>query len=134
MEVVAEPKIDGLSISLTYDQGRLALAATRGDGEEGENVTANVATIKQVPQRLKGKGVPDRIEVRGEIYLPHADFKRLNEEQARRRAPRCSPTRGTPPPARCASSMRRSPRAARCDSSPTPGGRPARCPPARRQA
>ncbi len=82
VEVVAEPKIDGLSISLTYDKGRLALAATRGDGEEGENVTANVRTIKQVPQRLTGKGVPDRIEVRGEIYLPHADFKKLNEEQA----------------------------------------------------
>ncbi|MFZ1101598.1 MAG: NAD-dependent DNA ligase LigA, partial [Hyphomicrobiaceae bacterium] len=82
VEVVAEPKIDGLSISLTYDRGRLALAATRGDGEEGENVTGNVRTIRQVPQRLKGKGVPDRIEVRGEIYLPHADFKRLNEEQA----------------------------------------------------
>ena len=82
VEVVAEPKIDGLSISLTYDKGRLALAATRGDGEEGENVTANVRTIRQVPQRLAGKGVPDRIEVRGEIYLPHADFKTLNEEQA----------------------------------------------------
>jgi DNA ligase (NAD+) len=82
VEVVAEPKIDGLSISLTYDRGRLALAATRGDGEEGENVTANVTTIRQVPQRLAGKGVPDRIEVRGEIYLPHADFSRLNEEQA----------------------------------------------------
>ncbi len=82
MEVVAEPKIDGLSISLTYEAGRLALAATRGDGEEGENVTANVMTIRQVPQRLRGPSVPDRIEVRGEIYLPHADFKKLNEEQA----------------------------------------------------
>ncbi len=82
VEVVAEPKIDGLSISLTYESGRLALAATRGDGEEGENVTANVRTIRQVPQRLAGRGVPDRIEVRGEIYLPHADFKKLNEEQA----------------------------------------------------
>src|SRR5262245_64941355 len=82
VEVVAEPKIDGLSISLTYDRGRLALAATRGDGLEGENVTANVRTIRQVPQQLKGKGVPDRIEVRGEIYLPHADFKALNAEQA----------------------------------------------------
>ena len=82
VEVVAEPKIDGLSISLTYEAGRLALAATRGDGEEGENVTANVMTIRQVPHRLRGSGVPDRIEVRGEIYLAHADFKKLNEEQA----------------------------------------------------
>jgi DNA ligase (NAD+) len=82
VEVVAEPKIDGLSISLTYDKGRLVLGATRGDGEEGENVTANVMTIRKVPQRLHGKGVPERIEVRGEIYLAHADFKKLNEEQA----------------------------------------------------
>jgi DNA ligase (NAD+) len=82
VEIVAEPKIDGLSISLTYEAGQLVLAATRGDGEEGENVTANVRTIRQVPQRLKGRNVPDRIEVRGEIYLPHADFRKLNEDQA----------------------------------------------------
>jgi DNA ligase (NAD+) len=82
VETLAEPKIDGLSISLTYEAGRLALAATRGDGEEGENVTANVMTIRQIPHRLRGQGVPERIEVRGEIYLPHADFKALNAEQA----------------------------------------------------
>jgi DNA ligase (NAD+) len=82
VEIVAEPKIDGLSISLTYEDGRLVLGATRGDGSEGENVTANVMTIQQVPHRLKGRSVPDRIEVRGEIYLPHADFKKLNEDQA----------------------------------------------------
>jgi len=81
VEILAEPKIDGLSISLTYEAGRLTLAATRGDGAEGENVTANVMTIRQIPHRLRGQGVPDRIEVRGEIYLPHADFKTLNAEQ-----------------------------------------------------
>ena len=82
IEVVAEPKIDGLSISLTYEGGQLVQGATRGDGVEGENVTANVMTIKQIPHRLAGRGVPDRIEIRGEIYLPHADFRALNAEQA----------------------------------------------------
>jgi DNA ligase (NAD+) len=82
VEVVAEPKIDGLSISLTYAGGRLVQGATRGDGVEGENVTANVRTIRQVPQQLDGRNVPDHIEVRGEIYLPHADFKAFNAEQA----------------------------------------------------
>ena len=82
IEVVAEPKIDGLSISLTYERGRLAKAATRGDGTEGENVTPNVMTIKQISKQLIGKGVPDLIEVRGEIYLAHDDFKSLNAEQA----------------------------------------------------
>jgi len=82
IEVTAEPKIDGLSISLTYAEGQLVQAATRGDGEEGENVTANVKTIREIPHRLAGRGVPDLMEVRGEIYLGHADFRKLNDEQA----------------------------------------------------
>jgi DNA ligase (NAD+) len=82
LEVTAEPKIDGLSISLTYERARLVQAATRGDGLEGENVTGNVKTIKQIPHRLSGKDVPGLIEVRGEIYLAHADFEKLNAEQA----------------------------------------------------
>jgi DNA ligase (NAD+) len=77
----AEPKIDGLSISLRYDGGRLVEAATRGDGAEGENVTANVLTIGEIPHRLKGAGIPDTIDIRGEIYLGHDDFRRLNEAQ-----------------------------------------------------
>jgi DNA ligase (NAD+) len=80
--LTAEPKIDGLSISLTYREGRLVQAATRGDGTEGENVTPNVLTLQQVPRRLAGKGVPDLVEVRGEIYLRHDDFSKLNAEQA----------------------------------------------------
>ena len=79
---LAEPKIDGLSISLRYENGRLVHAATRGDGTTGENVTANVMTIAAIPHRLKGRDAPDRIDVRGEIYLGHADFRRLNAAQA----------------------------------------------------
>jgi DNA ligase (NAD+) len=78
----AEPKIDGLSISLRYDNGKLVEAATRGDGAEGENVTANVLTIKGIPHRLEGKDTPETIDVRGEIYLGHEEFRALNAAQA----------------------------------------------------
>ena len=78
----AEPKIDGLSISIRYENGDFTEAATRGDGAEGENVTDNVATLKQLPQKLKGRNVPQSIDIRGEIYLAHADFAALNEAQA----------------------------------------------------
>jgi DNA ligase (NAD+) len=78
----AEPKIDGLSISIRYEEGILVEAATRGDGAEGERVTDNVRTIKEIPHKLQGKGIPAIAEVRGEIYMSHADFKALNDAQA----------------------------------------------------
>ena len=74
----AEPKLDGVAISLIYEDGLLACAATRGDGAVGEDVTHNVRTIASVPLRLHGKGIPARIEVRGEVYMPRHGFLELN--------------------------------------------------------
>ena len=81
LDMVAEPKIDGLSISLRYEKGAFVTAATRGDGSVGEDVTANVETFRELPFTLSGEA-PDVIEVRGEIYLTKSDFAALNERQA----------------------------------------------------
>src|SRR5580658_4641520 len=77
----AEPKIDGLSMSLRYERGELITAATRGDGAEGEDVTANIRTLEDVPKKLKGRKVPDVCEVRGEVYMTKQAFLALNERQ-----------------------------------------------------
>lgn len=80
----AEPKLDGLAISLLYEAGHLVRAATRGDGETGEDVTHTVRTIKSVPQRLQGNDLPSQVEIRGEIFITHEGFRELNEAQRRR--------------------------------------------------
>lgn len=82
LEYVAEPKLDGLAISLLYENGVFVRAATRGDGETGEDVTANVRTIQSIPLRLLGEDYPTRLEVRGEIYMPKAGFNKLNQRLA----------------------------------------------------
>lgn len=82
IDIVAEPKIDGLSISLRYENGEFKLAATRGDGREGENVTPNVATMHEISKTIAA-AVPDVLEVRGEVYLGHAAFQSINEQRER---------------------------------------------------
>ena len=82
IDVTAEPKIDGLSITLRYERGKLVQGATRGDGYEGEDVTANVRTIGDIPKVISARDFPAAFEARGEIYMRHADFERLNAAQA----------------------------------------------------
>ena len=103
-EFTCEPKIDGVAVSLIYEDGVLVRGATRGDGQTGEDITANVRTVSAVPLRLLGTGYPARLEVRGEIYMPTAGFRAFNEAAARggRADARQSPQRGgrKPAPAR----------------------------------
>jgi DNA ligase (NAD+) len=80
LDFTCEPKIDGVAVALMYEGGRLVLAATRGDGQTGEDITANVRTVKSVPLQLRGPDVPERFEVRGEIYIPQEAFMRFNKQ------------------------------------------------------
>ncbi len=84
IEYHVELKFDGLSMSLLYEDGKLVYGATRGDGEVGENVTHNIRTIRSIPLALRGKKLPKRVEVRGEVIIPLKDFAKLNDEQAKR--------------------------------------------------
>src|SRR5439155_18735733 len=81
LRFVAEPKLDGLAISLQYEHGRFTVGATRGDGRVGEDVTQNLRTVAAVPDRLRGKRVPAQLEVRGEVFMPLAAFEELNRRQ-----------------------------------------------------
>lgn len=82
IEYVCEPKLDGLAVSLHYENGLLTRAATRGDGYTGEDITANIRTIPSVPLKLRGSGYPELVEVRGEVYMPKAGFEKLNQRLA----------------------------------------------------
>ena len=85
--VVCEPKIDGLAVALVYENGRFVQGATRGDGLRGENITANLRTIRSIPMQIQAASFPSRFEVRGEVYMPKAAFAALNEERAERGEP-----------------------------------------------
>ncbi len=94
-EFSVEPKFDGLAISLRYERGRFVLGATRGDGATGENVTANLRTIRAIPLRLRGENLPAVLEVRGEVYMPRAGFEQFNERaRARGEKPLANPRNG----------------------------------------
>jgi DNA ligase (NAD+) len=129
LDFTAELKIDGLSVSLRYERGRLVVAATRGDGSEGEDVTANVRTIADIPNELKGRNIPEVFEVRGEVYMSNSDFLAMNERQAQ--AGLCglaSPARSRHYRGTAASLLQlglgRGQRAASLDLSWRPGGHP----------
>src|SRR5690606_19346145 len=78
LELTCEPKIDGVAVTLIYESGRLALGATRGDGQVGEDVTANIRTLRAVPLKLRGNDLPTVLEVRGEVYMSQQDFQAFN--------------------------------------------------------
>jgi DNA ligase (NAD+) len=81
VRLVCDPKIDGVAMSLRFERGRLTVAATRGDGTTGDDVTSSVRAIRAIPTVLRGKGIPDVLEVRGEVYMPLKEFERTNRER-----------------------------------------------------
>jgi len=90
---VVEPKIDGVAISLTYEDGKLTTATTRGNGIEGDIVTQNILHINGLPQVLPGPSLPELIEIRGEIFMRHEEFERINQEREKKKRPAPSPAR-----------------------------------------
>lgn len=94
-EYICELKYDGASISLTYENGILVRAVTRGDGEKGDNVTANIKTIRSIPLKLKGKNIPEKFEIRGEIFITHAGLEKMNEERRKAGEAEYANTRNT---------------------------------------
>jgi DNA ligase (NAD+) len=93
IEWVVELKVDGVAVSLLYQAGQLAVAATRGNGQVGDNITHNIRTVRDVPLHLHGKNLPAELEVRGEVYMTNTDLVRLNQEQAKRGQPAYANTR-----------------------------------------
>lgn len=121
VEYACELKLDGLAISLRYEAGRLVQAATRGDGQTGEDVTANIRTIRSIPLRLNHPA-PAVLEVRGEVFMDHADFERLNVMQAQRQE-KYLLIPATPRPVVCANWIQKSRLNGPCASLLTAGGR-----------
>ncbi|HEY2827912.1 MAG TPA: NAD-dependent DNA ligase LigA, partial [Pirellulales bacterium] len=93
IEWVVELKVDGVAVSLLYEQGKLTVGASRGNGQIGDDITHNIRTVRDVPLHLHGKNLPPELEVRGEVYMTNEDLVRLNEEQAKRGQPAYANTR-----------------------------------------